>query len=112
MGGLISAYAGLMFPRVFSRFMIFSPSLWISPRIFFEPVHFSNLDTTKIYLYAGDKEGSGMTPNAKRFIDMLRKRGYDPSKLQLRLEIDPNGKHNEYRWGQEFPKAAEWLFAY
>jgi predicted alpha/beta superfamily hydrolase len=110
MGGLISIYAGLMYPQVFSRFMIFSPSLWISPRIFFEPVRFSSLDQTRIYLYAGGREGANMTDNSARFIDMLRKRGYDASKLQLQLEIDPDGKHNEARWGREFPKAANWLF--
>ncbi|MCC7244093.1 MAG: hypothetical protein IT269_00320 [Saprospiraceae bacterium] len=110
MGGLISIYAGLMFPKVFSRFMIFSPSLWVSPYIYFEPVHFQGNEVTKIYLYAGGKEGASMTANSKRFIQTLGHRGYDTSKLQLRLEVDPNGRHNEARWGQEFPKAAQWLF--
>lgn len=110
MGGLISVYAGLMFPNVYSRFMIFSPSLWISPGIFREPVRFDGRESTKIYLYAGGKEGAGMTANAQRFIDMISKRGYDPANLQLRLEIDPLGGHNEARWGREFPKAADWLF--
>ena len=26
------------------------------------------------------------------------------------LQIDPQGKHSEARWGKEFPKAAGWLF--
>lgn len=110
MGGLISIYAGLMFPDVFSKFMVFSPSLWVSPKLYFEPVHFSKVDPTKIYLYAGGKEGAAMVANANRFKDTLERRGYDPAKLQLRLEVDPEGRHNEARWGQEFPKAAEWLF--
>lgn len=110
MGGLISIYAGLMFPQVFSKFMIFSPSLWVSPKLYFEPVNFSKVEATKIYLYAGGKEGAAMVSNANRLKDNLERRGYDPHKLQLRLEVDPEGRHNEARWGQEFPKAAEWLF--
>jgi predicted alpha/beta superfamily hydrolase len=110
MGGLISVYAGFMFPQVFSKFMIFSPSLWVSNRIFTEKIDFSRLPATKIYLYAGGKEGSGMLYNAQRFQEAMTKRGYAADRLQFRLEIDPQGRHTEDRWGREFPKAAQWLF--
>jgi hypothetical protein len=30
--------------------------------------------------------------------------------LQVRLEVDPMGLHNEGRWGKEFPKAMNWLY--
>ena len=110
MGGLISIYAGLMFPNVYSKFMIFSPSLWVSPKLYFEPVEFSKTDTTKIYLYAGGKEGAAMVANSNRFKGAIERRGYDPARLAFNLVIDPEGRHNEARWGQEFPKAAEWLF--
>ena len=111
MGGLISIYAGFMFPEVYSKFMIFSPSLWVSNRIFAEPVRFSSLETTKIYFYAGGKEGAGMLNNANRFREAMAKRGYPADKLQLYMAIDPQGRHNEDRWGKEFPKAADWLFS-
>lgn len=111
MGGLISIYAGLMFPQIFSKFMIFSPSLWVSPHIFQEPVALSKLPETKIYLYAGGKEGANMVSNVKKFKDSVEKRGMMPGALQFRLEIDPHGRHNESRWGEEFPKAVEWLFS-
>ncbi len=109
MGGLISIFAGMMYPEVYSRFLIFSPSLWLSPRIFTEraPVH--PLSRTKIYLYAGGKEGAGMVANAKKLRDSFRQQGLDSQHLDLHLEIDPQGKHHEPRWGQEFPKAVEWL---
>jgi len=112
MGGLVSIYAGLMFPHVYSKFMIFSPSLWASPKIYFEPMYFSHFDSpTKIYLYGGGKEGAGMVTNAKKFKDAVEKRGMRPDLLHFRLETDPDGRHTEARWGKEFPKAAEWLFA-
>ena len=110
MGGLISIYAGFMFPEVYSKFMIFSPSLWISNRIYAEPVRFSSLETTKIYLYAGGREGAGMLDSAARFQEVMAKRGYPAGKLQVHLAIDPHGRHDEERWGREFPKAAAWLF--
>jgi hypothetical protein len=30
--------------------------------------------------------------------------------ITFQMSIDPKGKHNEHRWGEEFPKAVEWLF--
>jgi len=108
MGGLISIYAGIMFPETYSRFLIFSPSLWITPNVYNEPFRFSSFPETKIYLYAGGKEGAGMLHNSNRFKEVMEKRSQN--RVQLRLEIDPQGHHNEGRWGQEFPKATEWLF--
>lgn len=112
MGGLISIYAGLMFPHVFSKFMIFSPSLWVSNRIYAEPTGLANLPATRIYLYGGGKEGSGMVTNLDRLKQTLKQKGYGTDKLQIHLEIDPNGRHNEQRWGEEFPKAATWLWEF
>ncbi|MBL7775694.1 MAG: alpha/beta hydrolase [Saprospiraceae bacterium] len=108
MGGLISVYAGIMFPKAYSKFMIFSPSLWVTPRVYREPFQFAAFPATKIYLYAGGKEGAGMLSNAERFKETIEKTG--AGRVQFRLEIDPEGRHQEARWGQEFPKAAEWLF--
>lgn len=110
MGGLISIYAGLMFPEVYSKFMIFSPSLWASPKIYAEPMYFAAFSSpTKIYLYGGSKEGANMVGNLKMLKESTEKAGQ--GRAQVRLETDLHGKHNEERWGDEFPKAAEWLFS-
>lgn len=110
MGGLISIYAGLLFPEVYSKFMIFSPSLWAAPKLYFEPVRFSPFAETKIYLYAGGKEGAGVLANVRAFKNAMENRGYDPSRLKIKVSSDPNGRHTENRWGEEFPNAATWLF--
>jgi len=110
MGGLISIYAGILFPQTYSKFMIFSPSLWAAPKVYFEPVRFSPYSNTKIYLYAGGKEGAGVITNVYRFKESMETRGFDPEQMHIKLETDPLGRHTEDRWGQEFPKAAEWLF--
>ena len=110
MGGLISIYAGLMFPQVYSKFMIFSPSLWATPNIYSEPMHFAAFDSpTKIYLYGGNREGSGMIVNLNRLKESVEKMGKD--RARVRLATDPHGKHTESRWGEEFPNAADWLFS-
>ncbi len=110
MGGLISIYAGVMFPNTYSKFMIFSPSLWVSQRIYREPLRFHHLSPTKIYFYAGAQESASMAASAVRFKEIIEQRGFEPGTVQFRLELDPVGKHNEGRWGIEFPKAAQWLF--
>ncbi len=108
MGGLISIYAGILFPQVYSKFLIFSPSLWAAPNLYREPLHFAAQPNTRIYLFAGGKEGATMVPNAERFAQLLRRWSKNPN--AIRLEIDPEGRHNEARWGQELPKATEWLY--
>jgi predicted alpha/beta superfamily hydrolase len=110
MGGLISIYATLMYPTIFSKMMIFSPSLWITSKIYFDAIHFTNPSPTRIYLYAGGQESSTMIPNVQRFKSALEKMGYNDSPVEFKLAIDPKGQHNEERWGREFPKALEWLY--
>ncbi len=110
MGGLISIYSGFLHPEVFGRLMIFSPSLWLTPKIYFQAINFFNPFHTKIYLYAGGNEGTSMIPNVQRLKAALHRRGLDGSKIEFNLSIDPDGEHNEARWGEEFPKAVRWLF--
>ncbi|MEZ4934870.1 MAG: hypothetical protein R2788_22410 [Saprospiraceae bacterium] len=32
------------------------------------------------------------------------------NKIEFNMSIDPEGSHEESRWGEEFPKAVKWLF--
>lgn len=109
MGGLISIYAGLMHPEIYGKLMIFSPSLWVSPNIPFQSLNLSNHYKGRIYLYGGGEEGASMLPNMQRFKQEMERRGGQMS-VDFQLVFDPKGRHNEERWGQEFPKAIEWLY--
>lgn len=109
MGGLISIYAGLLYPEVYGKLLIFSPSLWVAPNIHFQIMHFYEPFDMKVYIYGGENEGMYMIPNIKRFISAIEQQGI-ASNIDFHLSIDPQGKHNEARWGEEFPKAIEWLF--
>ena len=108
LGGLISIYAGLMFPETFGRLMVFSPSLWISPNIYFDAIDFLSHLPTRIYVYAGGKESKAMIPNVEKLQQTLERQGV--KKTIINLSINPEGKHSEDQWGKEFPKAIEWLF--
>lgn len=110
MGGLISIYAGFMYPETFGRLMVLSPSLWVSSRIYFDAVEFFNPLDTKIYLYGGGKESKYMIPNIEKLKQTIENQGFNSKKLDIQLSVDPDGEHNEKRWGEEFPKAIKWLF--
>ena len=110
MGGLITIYSGFRFPEVFGKLMVFSPSLWVNPNIHFDSMHFNKLFKSKIYMYAGAREGSSMIPLINHFKESLQRKGLNDNIIKIKTSIDPKGQHNEYRWGIEFPKAVKWLF--
>ena len=108
MGGLISIYAGLMYPEVYGKLMIFSPSLWVMPNIHFHFLNFNDSQDMEIYLYGGEEESVNMVPNIRRFQKAFEDSGN--GHVKFNLSVDPKGQHNEARWGEEFPRAVEWLF--
>lgn len=109
MGALISIYAGLMYPEVYGKLMVFSPSLWVAPNIHFNLMTLDEPHHLKIYLYGGEAEGKYMVPNMQRFVAAVEQQKGETN-IEVNLSVDPQGKHNEARWGEEFPKAVEWLF--
>lgn len=109
MGGLISIYAGLMYPGIYSKLMIFSPSLWVAPNIHFHAIRFNEIAPTQVYLYGGGAEGANVVPNIQKLKAALESQGYG-RQMEFELAIDPQGEHNEKRWGEEFPRAVQWLF--
>lgn len=109
MGGLVSIYAGWMYPEVYSKLMIFSPALWVAPNIHFHFMNFGHSQDVKVYLYAGGSESDMMIPNVTRFQQAF-KDSSATANFEIKLSIDPQGKHNEAYWGREFPYAVKWLF--
>lgn len=109
MGGLISIYAGLMYPEVYGRLLIFSPSLWAAPNIHFHAINFEEIHDTRVYIYGGEGESASMVPNIKKFQKAVQRRS-PAANIEFDLSIDPHGQHNEATWGREFPRAITWLF--
>ncbi|TAE21943.1 MAG: alpha/beta hydrolase [Cytophagales bacterium] len=110
LGGLISIYGGLLRPDVFGRLLVFSPSLWISPKIYFDAIRFQTPAPMRIYVYGGEAESRYMVPNMQRFQDSLLRQCYNGQSIDIKLSVDPAGTHQEAHWGREFPAALEWLF--
>lgn len=111
LGALISIYSGFLYPEVYSKLLIFSPSLWVEPHNRFPMLSFNKPYKTKVYIYGGGREGSQLVRRIELFKKTLelweKQTMFD---FNIRTHINPEGSHNEFYWSQEFPIAAEWLF--
>lgn len=111
LGGLISIYSGFLYPEVYSKLLIFSPSLWVEPENNFPMFRFRNPFKTKVYLYGGQLEGSKMVRRIFHFEEHLHEwEKQNMFDFEFKVNINPEGTHNEFFWSQEFPKAIEWLY--
>lgn len=111
LGGLISIYSGFLYPEVYSKLMIFSPSLWINPENNFPQMNFKKPYEIKVYLYGGEKEGSQMTERIALFEKTMENWETSNSlQFEFKISLNDEGKHQEFYWSQEFPRAVEWLF--
>ena len=108
MGALVSIFSGLRYPDVFGRLMIFSPSLWVGPKLKIKSTE--KAQDTKIYLYAGGAESETMVDQVKNFKNQMVEDGFVANTMKINLTINKLGKHTETFWSDEFPKAIEWLF--
>ena len=108
MGGLISSYAISRYPQVFGLAGIFSPAYWMAAAVFADTAAHPPPPSTRIYFYAGGSEGLGMVPDTERMAALLAEHGVP--RHNLKLEVNPVGRHNEAAWRAEFPRAIRWLF--
>jgi predicted alpha/beta superfamily hydrolase len=105
MGGLISMYALLEYPKVFGGAGVFSPAFWVGPKMFDDIKAKGKKVNAKIYFYAGDEEGESMVPMTIRAFNEMHR----VSKSKMAEVIRAGGKHNEPRWRVEFPLFYEWM---
>ena len=113
MGGLMSHYALVQYPNVFSKAGIFSPSYWTAPESYdYFATHNPAVDA-RLFFLAGEEERGAMVSDVKRVFG-----GYERSRPSLTvghpsatLRLVPRAKHNEKFWGAEFERAVLWLFA-
>ncbi|OQY95086.1 MAG: hypothetical protein B6D37_06860 [Sphingobacteriales bacterium UTBCD1] len=105
MGGLISMYAVLKFPGVYGAAGVFSPAFWVGPKIFKDIRKKGKRVHSKIFFYAGKKEGDSMVP------DMLKamKEMNETSHSVMTAVIRDEGRHNEQAWRKEFPLFYQWV---
>ncbi|ANH82139.1 hypothetical protein A8C56_15210 [Niabella ginsenosidivorans] len=100
MGGLISFYTALQYPKIYGGVGVFSPSFWITEdKVYADIKKLGPALNSFIYFYVGLLEGDTM-PN-----DLLKamKDLAAVSKAELTAVIRSGGGHNEEAWRKEFP---------
>lgn len=105
MGGVISFYALLKYPKVFGGAGVFSPSFLTAPELKNEIIRKGKKLKGKIYLYAGKQESEEMVPHLLVMFNLL----HQHTKAKITMVIRSEGKHNESSWRQEFPLFYKWL---
>jgi predicted alpha/beta superfamily hydrolase len=104
MGGLISLYAVLKYPNVYGGAGIFSPAFWTASGIDSTVIADAKKVNTRLFFYAGGKEGDSMIPDMKRIEKEIKERSASP----VKEKIDEDARHNEAAWRKYFPAFYEW----
>jgi len=107
MGALVSLYAASLYPEIFSKFLIFSPSLWFRPSFVTNPNLYLKLSQAKLYLYAGEKESKSLIPQVTRFYNMVVSHAIND--IKIKMNLNRSGTHEEKYWAAEIKVALPWL---
>ncbi len=99
MGGLISFYAVLKYPKVFGSAGIFSPSFWIAPSFKATIAAKGKNLKSRLYFYCGGSESESMVPDMMSVFNQL----HGLTKARMTMVIRAENKHNEAAWRAEFP---------
>jgi predicted alpha/beta superfamily hydrolase len=83
---------------------IFSPAFWTASGIDSMVIAGAKNVKSKLFFYAGGKEGDSMIPDMKRIEKEIKERSASP----VEEKIDENAKHNEAAWRKYFPDFYEW----
>ncbi len=105
MGGLISLYAVLKYPKVFGNAGVFSPAFWIAPELTKKIEGISSFQQA-VYFVCGEREGDEMTKDMRQIYSLLKQKGL---KRTVYKQVK-DGQHNESFWQTEMDDFYEWLF--
>lgn len=109
LGGLISVYAALKYPRVFGEVGAFSPAFWVcndSLRAYARKHPAAH--SARFYFVCGPKESATMLPLMAQWRDELRAEGVPAANISFHAPA--TGEHKEWFWRREFPAAYRFLF--
>jgi len=112
LGGLVALTTGLLYPVVFGKLAVLSPSVWWDERAILRmPARPAN-PRPRIWLDAGTAEGN----SPRQVIDDLRllrnallEKGWREGTDLLYREV-PGAGHNEQAWGARFGDVLKYLF--
>ncbi|WP_231388279.1 alpha/beta hydrolase [Sphingobacterium hungaricum] len=115
-GGLLTFYAGLLYPETFANLGILSPSIWLDEGNIANTIH--NVQDKKsikkqaYYFYGGGNE-SRIKPDSSvvkmhsdiRLITSELEKNIHPT---IEISINPEGRHGAWYWQKAFPEFFEW----
>ncbi len=108
MGGLISHYAILQYPQVFSKAGIFSPAYWPGMAVFDMTAKQRPAVDARLALYMGGKEGDAVA-HYEHMLAQIKAQGHPAANTWSKLT--PQAQHNEASWRAEFGAAVQWMFS-
>ena len=110
LGGLITLYIGLEYPKVFGKLAAISPSVWWNQRSILGFVAEAEPEyRAKIWLDIGTSEGTRHVRDTELLHRRLIQQGWK-SDVDLRLLKVDGGVHNEDAWAARFDQVLAFLF--
>jgi predicted alpha/beta superfamily hydrolase len=110
LGGLVSLYAGLTRPAVFTRLAVMSPSVWWGDKAILGLVdRFNGENRPRIWLDVGGREGRDALNDVRLLHGRLLAKGWGGR--DLAYHEDRRGDHSERAWAGRVRAALEFLFA-
>lgn len=100
MGGLISLWAVMQYPKVFGGAGILSPALWMAPQIKKDAATLLKRYKGKLFFYAGGMEGPTMVMDMDTVISKIT----STSKAIITRRVEDNAGHNEASWKYILPE--------
>jgi len=113
LGALVSLEAGLLYPRIFGRMAILSPSVWWDNRSILEMVAaYKHESRARIWLDTGTEEGDApqsVVNDLRLLCGALTAQGWREG-VDLQCSEFHGAGHNEYAWASRFGDVLKYLF--
>ena len=113
LGGLVSLQAALLYPRVFGRAAVVSPSVWWDNRSILKILSaYRGRTRPHLWLDTGTEEGdnpSQTVAELRMLRDALTAKGWREG-IDLFYSEIPGARHNEESWGDRFGRILQALF--
>lgn len=100
MGGLITLWAVMQYPKIFGGAGVLSPALWIAPQIKKDASTLLKRYKGKLFFYAGGMESATMITDMDTVISKITL----SSKAAITRRVEENASHNEAAWKHIMPE--------
>jgi enterochelin esterase-like enzyme len=110
LGGLVSLWVGLRYPKIFGRLAALSPSVWWNQRMMHTYAANARIKSRpRIWLDIGTREGPNILRDVETFRDILLQKGWQIDR-DLHYERVEGAEHNEAAWAQRVGPVLQFLF--